>query len=113
MRRACRTALVALLALAVAGCGPTSAETAPPPTAPPPSTTASPTPAPTATETPIPPRATVVPTATPLPKPVRLRRRCGRDYAVRADEPIELLYGGWGVWVSTWLNCGPVSCRWS
>lgn len=65
MRRACRTALVALLALAVAGCGSPSAETAPPPTAPPPSTTASPTPAPTATETPIPPTATVVPTRPP------------------------------------------------
>jgi hypothetical protein len=28
---------------------------------------------------------------------VLLRRPCGRDYVVRADQPVQIFYGGWGV----------------
>lgn len=37
------------------------------------------------------------PTPTPVPQPVLLRRACSRDYVVRADKPLEIFYGGWGV----------------
>ena len=68
------------------------------------------TPSPTATLTPSPtqtPTETLTPTGTPsptatltptpVPQPLLLRRRCGRDYLVRPNEPIQLFYGGWGV----------------
>lgn len=49
----------------------------------------------TPTETPLPPTATFTPT--PAPQPVLLRRKCGRDYLVKPNEPIQIFYGGWGV----------------
>ncbi len=64
----------------------------------------SPTPTlPPASSTPVPtetiiPSPTLVPaTSTPIPQQLLLRRRCGRDYMVDADKPIQLFYGGWGV----------------
>ena len=64
--------------------------------------TASPTPSPTETRTltptptnTAPPTATFSPTA--VPQSLLLRRKCGRDYIVRANEPIQIFYGGWGV----------------
>src|SRR5512134_1715004 len=61
--------------------------------------TASPTQTPTETltptHTPLPPTATFTPT--PTPQPVLLRRKCGRDYLVKPNAPIQIFYGGWGV----------------
>jgi len=57
----------------------------------------------TPSETPLPteialPTDTAAPSSpTPAPQPLLLRRSCGRDYVVRADEPTEIFYGGWGV----------------
>jgi hypothetical protein len=36
-------------------------------------------------------------TETPVPQPILLRRPCGKGYIVRADEPLQIFYGGWGV----------------
>jgi hypothetical protein len=86
-------ALMILGLLLLSGCAPAvpqpasipvSTLTSPPPTVPP-------------TETAIPTDTPVPATPTPVPQAVLLRRSCGRDYAVRADEPIQLFYGGWGV----------------
>jgi hypothetical protein len=91
--------LMCLLTLSVCSCAappPVPTETAtPPPTTLPPSRTPSPTDTPTPTQTAPPPTATATPT--PVPQPLLLRRACGRDYVVRAGEPIEIFYGGWGV----------------
>lgn len=67
-----------------------------------PSSTATLTPTPTQifTETStatITPSPTATLTPTPVPQPLLLRRKCGRDYLVRPNEPIQLFYGGWGV----------------
>ncbi len=77
-----------------------STETAPPPSMTPlPEQTLTPTqtPAPTKTEPPPTATATSTLTPTPVPQPLLLRRKCGGDYVARADEAIELFYGGWGV----------------
>ncbi len=90
-----------LLILLVTGC---TAEPAMVPTA---------SPAPTMTVSPIPPTATIIPspipptetplpptityTPTPTPQPLLLRRKCGRDYIVNPDMPLQIFYGGWGV----------------
>jgi len=60
-----------------------------------PSPTQTPTKPLTPTHTPLPPTATFTPT--PAPQPVLLRRKCGRDYLVKPNEPIQIFYGGWGV----------------
>ena len=69
-------------------------------------------PAPTLTSSPIPPTATITPspipptdtppptitfTPTPTPQPLLLRRKCGRDYMVDPNMPLQIFYGGWGV----------------
>ena len=53
------------------------------------------TPTETPTVTPVPPTETFTPT--PVPQPLLLRRKCGRSYVVKANEPLQLFYGGWGV----------------
>lgn len=63
--------------------------------APSPSPTQFPTKTPAPTETAFPATATF--TSTPTPQQLLLRRKCGRDYLVRANEPIQIFYGGWGV----------------
>ena len=63
----------------------------PSPTEPRPTATRTPTGTPIPSDTPIPP------TPTPPPQPLLLRRPCGRDYVVRADKPLQIFYGGWGV----------------
>lgn len=91
------------ISLALSSCaGVTSepTETAPPPSAtstPRPTSTPTQTPAPTDTEPPPTATPTTTPSPTPAPQPLLLRRRCGRDYVVRAGEAIELFYGGWAV----------------
>jgi hypothetical protein len=60
-----------------------------------PSPTQTPTETFTPTYTPLPPTASFTPT--PTPQPVLLRRKCGRDYLVEPNQPIEIFYGGWGV----------------
>lgn len=64
-------------------------------TSPPPSPKPLPSLTPTATETPVPPTQTATPS--PAPQRILLRRPCGREYAIRAGEPAEILYGGWAV----------------
>jgi hypothetical protein len=59
------------------------------------SPTPSPTETPTPTDTPPPPTATL--TSTPVPQTILLRRKCGRDYLIQPNEPIQILYGAWGV----------------
>ena len=67
-----------------------------------PSTVPSPLP-PTFTPSPIPPTFTPEPTLTATPTPtsepqqILLRRKCGHDYVVKPDEPLQIYYGGWGV----------------
>jgi hypothetical protein len=56
-----------------------------------------PSPSPFPTDTLVPTATALPPTPTPVPQVLLLRRRCGRDDVVRADEPIRLFYGGWGV----------------
>lgn len=89
-----------LLIVIVAGC---SAELVVIPTASPvPTMTASPVP-PTVTTTPTPlpstntPTPTITYTPTPTPQPLLFRRKCGRDYMVNPDTPVQIFYGGWGV----------------
>lgn len=90
-----------LLFILMAGC---SAEPVIFPTASPaPTMTTSPVP-PTVTSTPSPilPTETALPptvtyTSTPAPQPLLLRRKCGRDYIVNPDTPLQIFYGGWGV----------------
>lgn len=71
----------------------------PPSETPLPTHTPSPTPTTTPTETIPPPTLTPTITLTPTPTPQQLllRRVCGRDFVVRANQPIEIFYGGWGV----------------
>ena len=85
--------LISVAILALSACAPIA--TAPPTAA------ATLTPLP---PSPLPPTATLIPsstppppTETPIPQPLLLRRRCGRDYVVRANGLIQLFYGGWGV----------------
>jgi len=54
-----------------------------------------PTPAPSATA--VPSVTPIPPTPTATPQPILLRRPCGGDYRVRADYPLQIFYGGWGV----------------
>ena len=89
-----------LLIIVMAGC---TAEPAIAPTASPaPTLTSSPVP-PTATFTPSPipstntPTPTITYTPTPASQPLLLRRKCGRDYMVNPDMPLQIFYGGWGV----------------
>jgi len=93
------TQLSCVLALALSSCAtpqPAPTQTAaPPPTSSQPSQTPTPTEMPNPTETAPPKTATATPT--PVPQPLLLRRACGRDYVVRANEAIEVFYGGWGV----------------
>jgi len=49
------------------------------------------------TDTPIPTLPSTPATATPIPQPLLLRRKCGRDYIVQADKPVQIFYSGWGV----------------
>lgn len=51
----------------------------------------------TPTETMLPPTPTATPTSTPSPQPLLLRGRCGSEYVVKANYPLEIFYGGWGV----------------
>ena len=90
-----------LMALLVSACGPGQflgpTVTASPTVTLTPSPTQTPTETPAPTDTLIPPTATPSPTRTPEPQTLLLRRRCGRDHVVNANEPLRLLYGGWGV----------------
>jgi len=112
------TVLVLLLTiLVISGCAP----------APTPEPTSTPVPS-TVTPSPIPPTftpeptATLTPTPTPIPQEVLLRWPCGNKYTVRANEPLKIYYGGWGVvglelskqWetalvVDLWIDGEPVS----
>jgi hypothetical protein len=95
--------LACLVALAMSSCAaPQAAPTQTvllTPTNLPPSLTPSPTKTLTPTETVPPPTATatITLTPTPTPQPLLLRRPCGRDYVVRANEAIEIFYGAWGL----------------
>lgn len=87
--------LVVILVLSVSACNgapvPATPTPDPRPTEAPPTSTTEPS------ATPV-PSATVRPaTDTPVPQPILLRRPCGRDYVVRAGEPLQIFYGGWGV----------------
>jgi hypothetical protein len=90
--------LLTIFAAVLSSCGPGSlqatiaAQNAA--TSPAPTVTPSDTPAPS--DTPVPTRTPVLATSTPIPQPLLLRRPCGRDYVVRADEPVEIYYGGFG-----------------
>jgi len=81
------------LLLALTACAPSSPP--PTPTLLPTDTNVPPSPSPTFTlepsQTPVPP------TGTPTPLRVLLRRKCGGEYLVTADKPVQLAYGGWGV----------------
>ena len=93
--------LTSLAALALCSCAtfqnaPTQTPR-PSPTSPPQSETPSPTETATPTQTALPPTPTATHTATTAPQAILLRRACGRDHIVRANETIELFYGGWGV----------------
>ena len=81
------------LLLALTACAPSSPP--PTPTLLPTDTNVPPSPSPTFTlepsQTPVPP------TSTPTPLRVLLRRKCGGEYLVTADKPVQLAYGGWGV----------------
>ena len=90
-----------LLIVIMAGC---TAEPALAPTASPmPTLTSSPIPSTaTLTPSPIPPTEpplppTVTYTPTPTPQSLLLRRKCGRDYMVNPDMPLQIFYGGWAV----------------
>jgi hypothetical protein len=49
----------------------------------------------------------ILPTETESLQPLLLRRPCGRDYNARADEPLQLFYGGWGV------RCKDLADQWA
>ncbi len=84
-----------LLALLIYGCS----QVPPPVTMTPlPSPSAfPPTPSSPPSATPVPSATLVPPTPTPSPQPLLLRRPCGKDFAVRANSPLQIFYGGWGV----------------
>lgn len=87
--------VLVLLAILLSGCATASTPIAPTLTPLPPTDTPAPTAThthtPTPTDTPIPPTPTVA------PQPLLLRRSCGRDYIVKAGEPIQILYGAWAL----------------
>lgn len=70
---------------------PATSTLSPSSTQPPPTATS------TSTSTAIPSNTPVPPTTTPVPQELLLRRVCGRDYVVKADQPLKIFYGGWAV----------------
>ena len=102
-----------LFALVVSACAPAPQAISPTLTSQPelPTSTSSPVPPthtpsllpPTFTPSPIPPTFTPEPTSTetltptPEPQQILLRRKCGHNYIVNSDQPLQIFYGGWAV----------------
>jgi len=88
-------ALAAALLLTLCGCGTSPATAAPTPV--PSETSLPPTASPAPTITVEPSSTPVPPTPTVTPLRVLLRRKCGGEYLVTANKPVQIAYGAWAV----------------